>query len=87
MKQPIAKPVRKTEKYPIYFHIPGLDIVSTRFEKVIIVAVKQCYFTVEPRVVLRPDSSCQQLKRTCCLLIIATMLCTSVAVVQQVPLL
>ena len=39
------------EKCPVYLHLPWLGSVSTRFEKQVKSAVKECFSTVEPRVV------------------------------------
>ena len=43
------------EKCPVYLRLPWLDFVSTRFEKQVKSAVKQCFSTVEPRVVYPTD--------------------------------
>ena len=39
------------EKCPVYLRLPWLGSVSTRFEKQVKSAVKQCFSAVEPRVV------------------------------------
>ena len=38
-------------KCPVYLRLPWLGSVSTRFEKQVKSAVKQCFSAVEPRVV------------------------------------
>ena len=51
MKQFHALPKFGPEKCPVYLRLPWLGSVSTRFEKQVKSAVKQCFFAVEPRVV------------------------------------
>ena len=51
MKQFHALPKFGPEKFPVYLHLPWLGSVSTRFEKQVKSAVKQCFSAVEPRVV------------------------------------
>ena len=46
-----AKLVCKVKKCPVYLLTPWIKIASTRFEKQINIAVKQCRYAVEPRVV------------------------------------
>ena len=51
MKQFHALPKFGPEKCPIHLCLPWLGSVSTRFEKLVKSAVKQCFSGVEPRVV------------------------------------
>ena len=51
MKQFHALPKFEPEKCPVYLRLPWLGSVSTRFEKQVKSAVKQCFSAVEPRVV------------------------------------
>ena len=51
MKHFHALPKFGTEKCPVYLRLPWLGSVSTRFEKQVKSAVKQCFSAVEPRVV------------------------------------
>ena len=51
MKQFNAQVKFGPEKYPVYPRLPWLGSVSTRFEKQVKSAVKQCFSAVEPRVV------------------------------------
>ena len=51
MKQFHALPKFGPEKYPVYLRLPLLGSVSTRFEKQVKSAVKQCFSSVELRVV------------------------------------
>ena len=51
MKQFHALPEFGPEKCPVYLRLPWLGSVSTRFEKQVKSAVKQCFTAVEPRVV------------------------------------
>ena len=51
MKQFHALPKVGPEKCPVYLRLPWLGSVSTRFEKQVKSAVKQCFSAVEPRVV------------------------------------
>ena len=51
MKQFHALPKVGPEKCPVYLRLPWLCSVSTRFEKQVKSAVKQCFSSVEPRVV------------------------------------
>ena len=51
MKQFHALPKFGPEKCPVYLRLPWLGSVSTRFEKQVKSAVKQCFSAVEPRVV------------------------------------
>ena len=51
MKQFNALPKFEPEKCPVYLRLPWLGFVSTRFEKQVKSAVKQCFTAVEPRVV------------------------------------
>ena len=51
MKQFYALPKFGPKKCPVYLHLPWLGSVSTRFEKQVKSAVKQCFSAVEPRVV------------------------------------
>ena len=51
MKQLLALPKFGPEKCPVYLRLPRLGSVSTRFEKQVKSAVKQCFSAVEPRVV------------------------------------
>ena len=51
MKQFHALPKFGPEKCPVYLRLPCLGSVSTRFEKQVKSAVKQCFSAVEPRVV------------------------------------
>ena len=51
MKQFLARPKFGPEKCPVCLHLPWLGSVSTRFEKQVKSAVKQCFSAVEPRVV------------------------------------
>ena len=51
MKQFHALPKFGLEKCPVYLYFPWLGSVSTRFEKQLKSAVKQCFSAVEPRVV------------------------------------
>ena len=67
-------PVHTVEKCPVYLHIPWIGNVSIKFEKHITSAVKRCFFSVKPRLFLTPDSSYQQLRKTCYLPIITVML-------------
>ena len=52
IKQFHALPKFGPEKCPVYLRLPWLGSVSTRFEKQVKSAVKQCFSAVEPRVVL-----------------------------------
>ena len=51
MKQFHALPKFVPEKCPVYLRLQWLGSVSTRFAKQVKFAVKQCFSTVEPRVV------------------------------------
>ena len=51
MKQFYALPKFGPEKCPVYLRLPWLGSVFNRFEKQVKFAVKQCFSTVEPRVV------------------------------------
>ena len=51
MKQSHALPKFGPEKCVVYLRLPWLGSVSTRFEKQVKSAVKQCFSAVEPRVV------------------------------------
>ena len=51
MKQFHALPKFEPEKCPVHLRLPWLGSVSTRFEKRVKSAVKQCFSAVEPRVV------------------------------------
>ena len=51
MKRFHALPKFGPEKCLFYLRLPRLGSVSTRFEKQVKSAVKQCFFAVEPRVV------------------------------------
>ena len=50
IKQFQALPEFGPEKCPVYLRLPWLGSVSTRFEKHVKSAVKQCFSAVEPRV-------------------------------------
>ena len=77
LQQLNSNPVHIVEECPVYLHILWIGNVSMKFEKQITSAVKRCFFSVEPRVILTPDSSYQQLRKTCYLPIITAMLFTS----------
>ena len=68
MKQFHALPKFGPEKCPVYLRIPWLGSVSTRFEKQVKSAVKQCFSAVEPRVVYSTNyaSPCYQQGCTAC---------------------
>ena len=51
MKQFHALPKFEIKKCPVYLRLPRLGSVSTRFEKQVKSAVKQCFTAVEPRVI------------------------------------
>ena len=51
IKQLHALPKFGQEKCPVYLRLPWLSSVSTRFEKQVKFAAKQCFFAVVPQVV------------------------------------
>ena len=51
MKQFHTLPKFEPQRSPVYLRLPRLGSVSTRFEKEVKSAVKQCFSVVEPRVV------------------------------------
>ena len=77
LQQLNSNSVHTVETCPVYLHIPRIGNVSMKFEKQITSAVKRCFFSIEPRVILQPDSSYQQLRKTCYLPIITAMSFTS----------
>ena len=52
LQQLNSNPVHTVEKCPVYLHIPWIRNVSMKFEKQILSAVKCCFFSVEPRLIL-----------------------------------
>ena len=52
LQQLNSNPVHTVKKCPVYLHIPWIGNVSMKFKKHITSAVKRCFFSVEPRVIL-----------------------------------
>ena len=77
LQQLNSNPVHTVEKCPVYLHIPWIGNVSMKFEKQITSAVKRCFSSSNHVLFLTPDSSYQQLRKTCYLPILTTMLFTS----------
>ena len=65
MKQFHALPKFGPEKCPVYLRLPWLGSVSTRFEKQVKFAVKQCFSAVEPRVVLLYQGASPRYQQGC----------------------
>ena len=59
LQQLNSNPVHTVKKCCVYLHIPWIGKISTKFEKQITSAVKRWFFSVEPRIVFRPDNSYQ----------------------------
>ena len=84
----MAKPVYKAEKFQLNILIPWIETISTRVEKRITTAVKNCYFAAKPSVVFTTQQLLPITKKTWYLSIIAAIyqFCATVIVGTLVAL-